>query len=227
MGLDMYLNRMPRYKRTTAAKVSAIENYLDWMKDKEDPESDARNHTLEGWCGVKQNDLPPQDYIDFYSQFYNTKYSVWDKEKKYGWARIMEQVGYWRKANQIHNWFVDAVQNGEDDCRYHNEVTKEILEDLLDTCETVLKNSELVEGQIQNGYHFEHGEMVPDMCDGKYIKDPSIAMELLPSASGFFFGGTDYDEYYLDDIKETIDIITKVLETTDFDKEMIYYVSSW
>ena len=63
--------------------------------------------------------------------------------------------------------------------------------------------------------------------DGKYIKNPSVAMELLPTTSGFFFGGTDYDEYYVNDIKETIDIVTKVLETTDFEKEMVYYVSSW
>ena len=65
------------------------------------------------------------------------------------------------------------------------------------------------------------------MEDGKLIQDSSVAEELLPTTSGFFFGGTNYDEYYLDDIKETINIITHVLETTDFDKEMIYYVSSW
>lgn len=34
MGLDMYLNRMPRYKKATASDVSAIENYLDWQKAK-------------------------------------------------------------------------------------------------------------------------------------------------------------------------------------------------
>lgn len=36
-----------------------------------------------------------------------------------------------------------------------------------------------------------------------------------------------YDQYYVDNIKETIDIITTVLETTDFETQMIYYVSSW
>lgn len=227
MGLDSYLNKMPRYKRITATKVSVIEDYLDWMRKKEDPKSEARNYTLKEWCGVEPNDVPTQDYVDFYEQFYKTRYPVWDTEHKYGWECIIEQVGYWRKANHIHDWFVKNVQDGEDDCRYHNEVTKEALEELLDVCETVLANSELVDGQIQNGYHSENGQMVPTMEDGKYIKDPSVAMELLPTASGFFFGGTDYDEYYLSDVKETIDIITKVLETTDFDKEMIYYVSSW
>jgi len=30
---------------------------------------------------------------------------------------IVEEVGYWRKANQIHNWFVENVQNGIDECQ--------------------------------------------------------------------------------------------------------------
>lgn len=138
-----------------------------------------------------------------------------------------EEIGYWRKANQIHSWFVNHVQDGEDDCDYHNEVTKEILEELLDTCKTVLASCELVDGKIQNGERFENGKWIPIMEDGKYVKDPSVAMKLLPTTSGFFFGGTNYDEWYVDDIKNTIDIITQALETTDFENEMIYYVSSW
>ena len=34
MGLDMYLNRMPRYKGTTAQEVYVIEEYLNWQKEK-------------------------------------------------------------------------------------------------------------------------------------------------------------------------------------------------
>ena len=134
----------------------------------------------------------------------------------------------WRKANEIHSWFVDNVQDGEDDCRYHREVTKEVLEKLLDVCNKVLASCELVNGEIENGYNFdEKGNRVPILVYGKYVKDSSVAEELLPTASGFFFGGTNYDEYYVEDIENTIDIITQVLESTDFDKEMVYYVSSW
>lgn len=224
MGLDMYLNRMPRYKATKASTVSAIESYFEWKKAKENG-SPYANCTFERWCGVRN--IPPQDKIDYYKQFYTEKYAAWDTEHKYGHCRIMEEVGYWRKANHIHSWFVENIQDGADDCKYHREVTKEDLEELLDVCEAVLKSCELVEGEINNGYHSENGKMVPTIEDGKYVKDPSVACRLLPTANGFFFGGTDYDEYYVRDIEETIDIITKVLETTDFEKEMIYYVSSW
>ena len=217
MGLDSMLYRMPRYKNATAKDIQAIEDYLDWVKAKaEEPEY--AQCTFKEWCG--REEIPLKEYIDFYSIFYKKRNSKW-------FETIMEEVGYWRKANQIHAWFVDKVQDGEDDCDYHHEVTKEILEELLDTCETVLASCELVDGKITNGYKFENGKEVPIMEDGKYIKDPSVAMELLPTTSGFFFGSTDYDEYYVNDIKDTIDIVTKVLETTDFEKEMIYYVSSW
>ena len=59
------------------------------------------------------------------------------------------------------------------------------------------------------------------------IEDPSVAMMHLPTQSGFFFGSTGYDEYYLEDIEDTIEILTNVLETTDFETQMIAYSSSW
>ena len=107
-----------------------------------------------------------------------------------------EEIGCWRKANQIHKWFVDKVQDGIDDCEYHREVTEEDLEELINTCREVL------ETQI-------------------------LAEELLPTQSGFFFGGTSYDEYYFDDLKNTIKICENALKTTDFDTQAIYYISSW
>lgn len=224
MGFSMYLNRMPRHKGATAHDVSKVESYLDWLKAKADNSPYAQG-TFKYWCG--EDKTPSKDNLEFYANHYKTYYSDWDKEKKYPWTRIMEQVGYWRKANQIHNWFVENIQDGIDDCDYHREITEDDLLDLLDVCQTVLKNCELVDGQVCNGYTYEDGKRIPIMKDGKYVKDPSTAKELLPTTSGFFFGGTNYDEYYVDDIKNTIDIITTVLETTDFETQMIYYVSSW
>jgi len=52
---------------------------------------------------------------------------------------IVEEIGYWRKANQIHNWFVKNVQNGEDDCKSY-EFTLETLLKLREVCKEVLGN---------------------------------------------------------------------------------------
>jgi hypothetical protein len=141
-------------------------------------------------------------------------------------SEIIADLGYWRKANAIHNWFVQNVQEGEDDCKeYH--VSREKLEELLLIVNTVLKASELVEGQIGNGkiYDKEKDDWVPKMVEGKTIKDPSKAQELLPTQSGFFFGSEGYDEYYYQDLLSTKDILVKALDA-ELNSE-IYYQSSW
>ena len=56
----------------------------------------------------------------------------------YQWATQRGEIGYWRKQSQIHNWFVNHVQNGTDDCNNYC-VDYEDLIDLLDILEEVLK----------------------------------------------------------------------------------------
>lgn len=140
---------------------------------------------------------------------------------------IVEYVGYWRKANHIHNWFVKNVQDGEDDCCYHKEVTREILVDLLQTCTEVLASCELVHGRVRNGWRIQNGVREDIYSDGIIVKDTTVAENLLPTCSGFFFGSTDYDEWYVEDIAGTVKIIEGLLSETDFEKQAIYYVSSW
>ena len=33
---------------------------------------------------------------------------------------IRLEAGYWRKANHIHKWIVDNLQDGKDDCQEHS-----------------------------------------------------------------------------------------------------------
>ena len=223
MGLDMYLYKAPKYKGTTIKQINAIESYWNW---KDNP--NAKEYTFKQWCGISENDLPPIDVQDYYKKFYEIRYYYWDDEKKFGHGSIAEEVGYWRKANAIHKWFVDNVQDGEDDCEYH-EVNKEQLKELLDICKLIKDKCKLVKGKIKNGEHLDREtyQWVADYEDGQVVDNPEIAEEYLPTQSGFFFGGTDYDEYYLQDIEETIKILTNVLETTDFDTQMVVYSSSW
>ena len=102
-------------------------------------------------------------------------------------------VGYWRKANAIHKWFVDNVQSGNDDCGSY-EVPREKLVELLNICNQI-------------------------------IERPELGEQLLPTQSGFFFGTVDYDEYYIEDIKDTVQIILRALKLPEgYDIE---YQSSW
>lgn len=64
------------------------------------------------------------------------------------------------------------------------------------------------------------------------LKDDAIAKELLPCQSGFFFGSTEYDEWYLKDIEYTINTINEILkEEEELNKLGFYsdfeYRASW
>ena len=67
-----------------------------------------------------------------------------------------------------------------------------------------------------------------DECK-KVLEFKDKAHEIMPSAGGFFFGGTDYDEWYFQDMEYTVEILDKVLsETTEDDYEItFFYQSSW
>lgn len=64
-----------------------------------------------------------------------------------------------------------------------------------------------------------------DLCV-EVVQNPKKAKKLLPTAEGFFFGGTEYDEYYFETIKETASRLTILLNTTPNNWEF-YYRSSW
>ena len=99
---------------------------------------------------------------------------------------------YWRKANQIHGWFVDNVQDGIDECKPHH-VTRGELEKLLQTCRAALQH-----------------------------KDSDI----LPPQEGFFFGGTEVNDDYWNDIRRTAAEIETLLAELD-DTWEFEYCASW
>jgi len=99
---------------------------------------------------------------------------------------------YWRKANQIHNWFVENVQDGEDNCEEHH-VEREQLIELMEACKQALET-----------------------------KDSDI----LEPIEGFFFGSTEIDEYYWDDLKLTVEGLQNALTLSENEYEF-YYRSSW
>ena len=105
---------------------------------------------------------------------------------------ITEEVGYWRKFNALHNWFVTECADGVDECQ-EIWVTRDNFE------------------QLQEILH-------------KIQLDNSLADELLPTTDGFFFGGTEYGEYYFEQVAKTLELIEQILaeETGDF-----YYRASW
>ena len=117
-----------------------------------------------------------------------------DEYGDYTGGLITLNIGYWRKANQIHNWFVNECAGGEDDCKPVYVPT--------------IKLTELL-GMVN-----------------AILEDNANPATTLPTASGFFFGSTEYDEYYRHDLERTKLILEKAL-SLDENEVSFYYQASW
>lgn len=136
-------------------------------------------------------------------------------------------VAYWRKANAIHRWFVEHVQDGNDDCR-RAYVTRDQLAELIAACRAVLDSVETVEGRVAEGStHYPDGRVEHHSRAGAVVAQRGIAAATLPTQGGFFFGKTDYDEDYLADLRDTLRQVEPLLSEEFHRKFEVYYHSSW
>ena len=66
-----------------------------------------------------------------------------------------------------------------------------------------------------------------DLCN-QALSNKDKAGEYLPTESGFFFGSTDYDEYYIQDLEYTQERLKQVIDTMEKNQEhFAVYQASW
>lgn len=113
-------------------------------------------------------------------------------------AHVRATVAYWRKANAIHSWFVQELQDGVDECQ-STLVSTEDMAKLIAKCEAALQLYK--EGKIE------------------------AAGECMTPAAGFFFGSTEVDDWWVEGLKDTIEQLTPLIK---FGNEFeFYYRASW
>jgi len=105
-------------------------------------------------------------------------------------SEISTEVAHWRKADAIHQWFVDNVQNGEDNCSEYY-VPTDLLIELRDTCTAVLADPSRA-GELlppQGGVSFGGTEI-----DDGYLDDLRYTVEVLDKALAA--EDETFDNYY-------------------------------
>jgi hypothetical protein len=105
---------------------------------------------------------------------------------------VEEQVGYWRKANQIHKWFVDTVQDGNDNCGTYYVGIDDLM-NLLNACKEVKENPEKAEELLppQSGFFF--GDV---SIDEYYFQDIDRTIEILEGVLSEKVFDKDGREFY-------------------------------
>lgn len=235
--LDHYNNELvkTKFKKKTEKIIADIENAVD-IPTRTDLISKLRNYVKK----VKEyewyyKDLTPE---------------LTNKELKEHIEKLIDSVYapndvYFRKANFVYAFFAPYLEN--ESCI----VTKDMVRELIAKCDTVIEAAKK-EGFINNKnkipnlkdyyYQYKAGEnmlnitperqqeederinrLTEKLNNGHWIE---IAQDVLPTQSGFFFGSTDYDIYYLSDVLNCKNKFEKLLKNWK-DDEVVYNIMSW
>lgn len=136
-----------------------------------------------------------------------------------------DELIYWRKANAIHRFFCENGEEISEQVSY--KIPKSVLVDLLNKCKTILNIVEKEPGEVLSRDYYQDGKHIIEYKDGEVIANKEELEAILPTQSGFFFGSTDYDDWYLENIERTRDTLANIIDSIDFEKDDIYYLASW
>lgn len=216
MALIMYFTRIPRYKNILTDEyetiprddIVLIEKYFNWKRVRETG-NQYNCDSLEDWCSIPESKLPHKYVVNYYRDFYTPKKQYVEYVGEVEGYSLFEQLARFAKVNQVFNWFIKNVMDGKVDQEYY-EVTKRQFEDLLETC-----------SKVKSGF--------TNIGGNEYTIDEELAKEYLPlmEEQGYMFGLKEYGSYYAVQVIEMIDIISNILDTTDFEKQTVYFNAIW
>lgn len=119
---------------------------------------------------------------------------LYEKEQEKGEA---QEIGYWRKANQIREFFAS----------YAPELIGENIEMLAVNKEMLLELKRRINCCLTE-------------------RNENISSELLPTSQGFFFGSSEYDGWYYEQLENTLPIIEEALIAIN-NNNLVFYGEWW
>lgn len=105
---------------------------------------------------------------------------------------------YWRKVNFVHRYFTN------------------------DWYERGYESDNLTEFPVTEGDLIA----LADKC-WVVLNDKNSAPKLLPTMSGFFFGSTNYDDWYFHDVEYTKQEVERLLSEFPLDEDEELFYSAW
>lgn len=209
MGLDIYFHKVKKVRSSKNEPLKSIDEYSE-LNDERAKKSftDFAANALEKLENAKDD---AAEYERIYNEIFPKKMSEFTK---YSWQ-------YEKMCNDTYP--IDLVREfferfgktyfAESDAYFRkvNFVYRFFEDKLEEECCFVTKSD--IEELISR-------------CD-KVMADHSLAQELLPTRSGFFFGSTDYDDWYYKDLEDCKEQMTKLLEDYDEDTDVIFVIMSW
>lgn len=244
MGLDMYITRYKMPQGITLEEAQKIKRSLELKEQYERIYAlvqDSANYDPDRfWSYVGESEDEKRERI-----LATARDTVKDDEEAYKEAEaylktvqdkihIAMQVTdseykYWRKANHIHAWFVNNVQDGIDECQEsvltveHINLLKETVDKIIDASEERYEAAyKIKDYSLREAIHYD--EELPEVF---YSEMTEVFNQYMPTQSGFFFGGTSYSAHYLASIYDLRSMAEDMLEEMEDETIAFAYQASW
>lgn len=142
-----------------------------------------------------------------------------------------KELSYFRKVNFLVKFFNDKIiefGSGPVIDGLDIPITKEWCEELLEKCNKVVDKY----NELKASYTPDINDDNTTLFESQEANDlfAKFASETLPTMAGFFYGSTDYDKWYLDDVKDVIEHLKNniIPEFNNlFDDECIVFNADW
>ena len=209
MGLDIFIHKVKNVRNSKCEPLKSIKEYAEInaqrAKDKIKAFADTCIKDLES---LKDN---AESYKVAYDKIFNVK--IKEYTKCY-WIveKMQERVHSVQEVKEFFDDFIDFYYPEED--AYFRKVNfiYKYFQYKLEDEQCFIEKEDLLD--------------IIERCE-KVLADDTKAEELLPTQCGFFFGSTDYDDYYFDNVADCKKQMEHLLEDFDDNTDIIYVVMSW
>ena len=213
MPLIMHFFKAPRffdpyleeYVSLPLSELRKIEKYYGWMKR---TKAGITSCSFKEWSGMTKEDLPHEEIVKYYEPFHTLNPITFDMDGEEAQVQtIFADLARLVKMNQLVNWAMKHVTNGEVELNCWYEISKDQLKDLCARLKRTRRCLSLVGEEL-------------------IVKDKWLAKELFPLMDEvpLFWGTEEYDSTYAWQVANAYETIRKILNSTDFEKESLYLV---
>lgn len=210
MGLDIYFHKVVKVRQSKNEPLESIEHYNDLNNKRA---KDRFSKYIKRVIKSLENAKSEEEYNAIYDKVFPNgvkkyvRYDFYYSRFIGAYFPIDKVKEFFEKCLEWHYAYADAYfRKANFVYEYFSPklvdeccfVTKADLEDLIDKCDKVLAS-----------------------------KNEETSAKLLPTRSGFFFGSTDYDDWYYEDVRSCKKKMKKLLSGFNEDTDIIFVYMSW
>lgn len=209
MGLDIFIHKVKQVRKSKSEPLKSIEEYAEINNQR----AKAKVKKFASTC-IKDLEYL-QDNAETYKVAYDKIFNVKITDyTKFDWKvdKMRDTVHSVQEVKEFFDKFIEFYYP-EDDAYFRkvNFFYRYFQNKLVDE-QCFIEKEDLLD--------------IISRCEQVLI-DHTKADELLPTQSGFFFGSTDYDDYYFENVANCKKQMEHLLEDFDDNTDIIYVVMSW